>query len=352
MLEAVLKVVEQLEGARGWRLDGEHASTARRTGRAVSRSRSGIRWVMSRPMLVVVFGLAAACGAKDPGPPAGGSGGAPSAGSGSAAAVAAADAGAAVDAAAVSTAADKLPEIKEGYGLVVTDPAGGTLPMTMDDGKTYAIADGTLVEITDRVDGSLKDETTPIAVAGKRGRVATANMITTYDGAAVTGKARSPKDDFLLVTVAIGCGDFCHAALWLLNGPKRHWKVSDNVVLPVIAWRPDNGELAFDNGGVIAIVELPSGKPLPSLEAEGSPVVSPAYSPSGTLFVRNDDAAVFEVAGGKLKKVGQGKKPKRDEEGMSESPQPVEFNAKGEWKLPDGEKPAHRPKKKQKKPAQ
>jgi hypothetical protein len=303
-------------------------------------------------MILVVIGLSAACGSKDPGLPAGTSGGAPLAGSGSAPvvaapAVAAADAGAAVDAAAVVPEADKLLPIEEGHGLVVTDPAGGTLPMTMEDGKTYAIADGTLVEITGRARGSLNDQTTQISVAGKHGRVAIANVITAYDGPAVTGKATSPKGDFMLVTVAVGCGDFCHAALWLLNGPKRHWLVSDNVVLPIVAWRPDNGELAFDNGGVVAVVALPSGNRLPALEAGGPPVVSPAYSPSGTLFVRTDDAAVLELVGGKLKQVGQGRKPKRDEDGTSESPLPVKFDASGRWKLPDDEQPARRPATKQ-----
>jgi hypothetical protein len=294
--------------------------------------------------LGLVLGLAAACHSKDPGSAGSAAPGSGAAGSGgTAAAVAAIDAGTAD--AAVTPVAEKLPEIKEGYGLVVTDPAGGTLRFTMDDGKTSDLPDGTMVQIAERPEDDVHEETQHVSIGGKHGSVPIENVITSYGD-----PARSPKGDFLLVMVAVGCGDFCHAALWLLNGPKRHWMLSDNVVLPVIAWRPDNGALAFDNGGVVRVVELPSGKRVQDLTTKSSPIVSPAYAPSGTLYVRNDDGAVYEGAGSTLKKVGKGKKPKHEEDEMDQSPQPVEFDDQGAWTLPDSEKPAHRSKKRKARP--
>ena len=298
---------------------------------------------MWRPSWWIVVGLVAtACGNKDTGSGAPGSGGGSSGSQAGAAVTAvvpadAAEADAAIDAA---PPVEPLPAIKNGFGTLLTNPAGGVLTVVFADGKRAEIADGTQVKLGDPDVGDPNEPTREIMLDGKPGRVPAANVVTSYEDAGISGSARSPDGAWQVATAEIGCGDLCHAVLWLLHGPKQHWLLWDNVVLPIVAWRPDSGALAFDGGGVVLVYALPQ---VTKTEIEG---LSPAYSPSGTLYVRGQQAEVFEVTGAAKKQVGKGTPPKQtDPEEPEESPGAVAFDKSGAWKLPDGEKPAHKGKK-------
>lgn len=231
--------------------------------------------------------------------------------------------------------AKPLPKLGAGQGLIVTDPAGGALAFKLDDGTASTVPDGAVVEVLDSVAIEDAGELRRVRYAGKQGSVAVANVVIALDSpGAFTGDATSPDGSFRVVTIGIGCGDFCHAAMWLLHGAEQHWKLSDNVAGPVLTWRRDGRALAYDSGEGVAIVELPSGKRVRLLED----VASPAYAPTGALYVRNLAGAVLEVGtDGAMSKAGQGTAATADETGMTESPRPVRFDARGKWQLPDGE---------------
>ena len=250
--------------------------------------------------------VVAACGAKEPTMPGAGSGSQP------------ADAPKAAERPAVT----KFPEIQVDHALILADKPGGKVALTLADGTTSELADGTIVEEHYEEFGE-----SSVTSNGKTGSVELEHVI----GFGTVHPA--PSGDFAVLTPALGCGDYCHLAVWLVEGLNgRRWKISDNTVLPMVAWRPDDKAVAVHAGPAVAVIELPSGKRL----AMYDDTHSPAYAPSGTLYLRGPDAEVFEVVAGKPNKVGQGKKVKLDYPMPSF---PVKFDASGKWQLEDDEKP-------------
>src|SRR5262245_22984781 len=184
----------------------------------------------------------AACGSKESAPsPAAGSGSAPPA---------------AIDAAPAPPAAAKLPEITTDHALIVADKPGGKVAFTLDDGTKTELADGTIV---DQTEGPHEDMA-HVTAGGKAGNAPAEHVI---PGEAVH---RAPKAAFAILAPGVGCGDYCHAAVWLVDGMTGgRWKLTDNAVNPQVAWRADVTAVAVDAGEGVAVIELPSGKVIAKL---------------------------------------------------------------------------------------
>ena len=216
----------------------------------------------------------------------------------------------------------KFPDIQMDHALILADKPGGKVAFTLADGTKSELADGTIVEEHYEQFGE-----SSVTSNGKTGSVELEHVI----GFGTVHPA--PSGDFAVLTPALGCGDYCHLAVWLVEGLNgRRWKISDNTVLPMVAWRPDGKAVAVDAGPGVAVIELPSGKQL----AIYDDTHSPAYAPNGTLYLRGPNAEVFEVVAGKPNKVGQGTKLKLD---YPMPAFPVKFDASGKWQLEDDEKP-------------
>jgi hypothetical protein len=257
----------------------------------------------------------AACGSKDTPP-------SPAAASGSAPATAAT-----VDAAPPAPAAAKLPEIATDHALILADKPGGKVAFTLDGGAKTELADGTIVDQTE----APHEDMAHVTSGGKAGNAPAEHVV------AGDSVHRAPKGAFAIVTPSVGCGDYCHAAVWLVDGMTGgRWKLTDNSVNPQVAWRADMTAVAVDAGeDGVAVIELPSGKVLAKL----AHTYSPAYAPNGTLYLRGPGHEVYEVVDGKPKKVGKGKKPKVEEGEYEQPPDPVTFDASGKWQLGDDEQP-------------
>jgi hypothetical protein len=216
----------------------------------------------------------------------------------------------------------KFPDLQPDHAVILADAPGGKVAFTLADNTTSELADGTIVEAHDEQFGE-----STVSSHGRTGTVALTHVI----GSGAVHPA--PSGVFAVLTPALGCGDYCHLAVWLVEGLNgRRWEISDNTVLPAVAWRADGKALAVDAGPGVAVIELPSGKQLEMFEDTHSP----AYAPNGTLYLRGPDWEVFEVAGGKTKRVGQGVKLKLD---YPMPAFPVKFDASGTWQLNDEEKP-------------
>jgi len=216
----------------------------------------------------------------------------------------------------------KFPEIQMDHALILADKPGGKVAFTLANGTTSELADGTIVEFH-----YAQFEASTVTSNGKTGTVELEHVI----GFGTVHPA--PTGVFAVLTPALGCGDYCHLAVWLVEGVNgRRWKISDNTVLPMVAWRADGNAVAVDAGQGVAVIELPSGKQLAMFDGTHSP----AYAPNSTLYLRGADAEVFEVVAGTPKKVGQGVKLKLD---YPMPAFPVTFDASGKWQLGDDEKP-------------
>jgi hypothetical protein len=216
----------------------------------------------------------------------------------------------------------KFPDIQPDHALILADTPGGKVTFTLADKTTSELADGTIVEEHHEQFGE--------STVSSHGRTGTVELTHVIGSNAVYP---APSGVFAVLTPALGCGDYCHLAVWLVEGLNgRRWKISDNTVLPTVAWRADGKAVAVDAGPGVAVIELPSGKQLEMFEDTHSP----AYAPNGTLYLRGPDWEVFEVADGKTKRVGQGVKLKLD---YPMPAFPVKFDASGKWQLSDEEKP-------------
>jgi hypothetical protein len=215
----------------------------------------------------------------------------------------------------------KFPEIPMDRALILADTLGGKVVFTLADGAKSELADGTIVE-----DHFSQFDASTVTFDGKTGTVEREHVI------GFGAVQRAPSGVFAVLTPALGCGDYCHLAVWLVEGLNgRRWKITDNEVIPQVAWRADGKAVAVDAGDGVDVIELPSGKQLLRFVYTHSP----AYSPSGTLYVRGPDAEVYEIADDAPKKVGQGVKLKLD---YPMPAFPVTFDASGKWKFADFDK--------------
>jgi len=263
---------------------------------------------------------AAACGSKESAPSA-------AQGSGSSAA----PPPAAIDAAPAPAA--KLPEIAADHAMILADKPGGKVAFTLEGGAKAELADGTIVEQTE----APHEDGARVTSGGKTG-IAPADHVL---GQSTIQAA--PKGAFAVATPLVGCGDYCHAAVWLLDGMTGgRWKLTDDAVNPQVAWRPDMTAAAIDAGEALDVIALPSGNVLAKL----AHLYSPSYAPDGTLYARGPEHEVFQIVDGKPKQVGKGKKPKLEEGEYPMPPDPVTFDAAGKWQLADDEKvtPKRKPK--------
>lgn len=279
-----------------------------------------------RSLLVLLFVVGAACGKKDGAGNSAGSGSAPAApgsGSGSAmadASTAAVTADAAAGSGAGSAAAGAAaPAGKTEDGILLAETAGGKITLTLEDGKTEQVADGTNVRVT----GYGNFETVVVNTGTKQGRVVTDRVVIDDE------IQRSPKGDFALVRTEIDCVDLCWGQVWLVHGTVTRWRVLDRATLPNAAWHPQGTNVAVGGNGVLAVIALPSGEVL----HESEEYMAPAYAPDGTLYVRDENFGVLKFLDGKAKKVGKGKKPKQLEDEFAPHPQPVTFEADGKLKI-------------------
>jgi hypothetical protein len=215
----------------------------------------------------------------------------------------------------------KFPEIPMDHALILADTPGGKVPFTLADGTKSELADGTIVEFH-----YAQFDASTVTSNGKTGTVELEHVI----GSGTVHPA--PSGVFAVLTPALGCGDYCRLGVWLVEGlTGRRWKISDNTILPMVAWRADGNAVAVDAAQGVEVIELPSGKQLAMFDDTHSP----AYAPNSALYLRGPEAEVFEVVAGQPKKVGQGVKLKLDYPMPSF---PVTFDANGKWQLDDIEK--------------
>lgn len=291
--------------------------------------------LFARAISIFLIVVGASCGKRDGAPNVTGSGSA-TAVSGSGSAITAGSAGMATgsgsdqsaspagSAAAGSTvdssAAMSLQTATGRYGILLAETPGGKVTLTLDGGKTEELADLTIVKVMGDAAGPMR-----VDVGGKQGTVKTDRIV--YDD----DIQRSPKGDFAVVTPLIECEDVCTKAVWLVHGSVKRWRALDSAVSPAAAWHPQGTNVAIGGSGQLVVLELPSGEVL----NETNGYMGPAYSPDGTLYVRDDNFGVFTFADGKATKVGKGKKPKRIEGEFAVDPKPVTFGPDGKFKTID-----------------
>ena len=155
-------------------------------------------------------------------------------------------------------------------GILLAKTAGGKITLTLDDGKTEEVADGTNVKVT----GYGNFETVVVNTGDKQGRVATDRIVINDE------IQRSPKGDFAVVRTEIECVDLCSGQVWLVHGTVTRWRVFEMATLPNAAWHPQGTNVAIGGDGVLAVIALPSGEVL----HESDKFMAPAYAPDGTLL--------------------------------------------------------------------
>ncbi len=272
---------------------------------------------MGAARFVVVVGAIIGCKkAAEPVPVIAGSGS--GSGSGSAVAVTVAVA------VAVPSAVKPFPKVTgEDDGFLFADVVGGTVPFELDDKTKTTLPEGTIVT---RVDGGEHDHTedwTHVKAGDKTGYVTIANVIHADD---IHPSPKQP--DYALVLSSAGCGDYCHAAIWLAHGMGEHTRIVDAAVAPTFAWNADGKTLAVSTDDGAVLVDLATGKTLTKFDHR----YAPAYSPDNTLYLRDPDNGVYKVdAAGKVVRVMKGKKEKHADDEYPPPPEPVTFDAAGKF---------------------
>lgn len=214
----------------------------------------------------------------------------------------------------------------EGAARVWSAKAGGKVLVEVGR-KTLALADGEPVKLIDDNGGfgMGADTVASIVARGKKATVPNDRVITEER------LHRSPDERWAIFSALTSCGDFCHAAGWLLGAETRVLITKDDFGTDVVAaWRSDGTEVAVGSRALY-LVSLPGG-----VVTRFDGFCAPAYDANDRLFVRSCGAsdAVYEwVRGGKPRKilVAAGKPPESDPESPTDfgDPEPVEFAADG-----------------------
>jgi len=214
---------------------------------------------------------------------------------------------------------DFLPAaIDKKSGIVFAAKAGGTVK---------GIKDGTTVEVVGESGGAvadMADATVTIKHEGKKLKLRADRVLRDID---VEQIRRSPDNLYAVFSPIFACGDMCHTALWLISARDgKRVKLGEGGPDVNVAWHPKGGTVAVGSGQ-LWIVSLADYK----VKAMAD-YTSPAYSPDGTLYIRDHKGSAFTVGKGKPKKVwdagdeGEGEGEDEDEDEMDvEDPRPVEF---------------------------
>jgi hypothetical protein len=274
------------------------------------------------PVALLIAGMSAGCKEKaksspDPGP---------ATGAATATAPAPAiDAAAPAPDAAAAPAAFLPAKLDAKQGVLFAASAGGTVEAKTADGGTKALADGTVVEITEVREAEMGDDAGAIAITS--GGVA--YTVGVHEVLREDALRRSADGALAVFHVITSCGDLCHSSAWVVAADGKRAALGDGVADLAVAWRPDGTELAVGSGG-LWLVGLPE---LAVRPVEG--YTAPAYAPDGTLYVRDHDGSAFTGAGGADKPKRAWKAPKRPppdpDEGDygADDPKPVTFGADG-----------------------
>lgn len=209
--------------------------------------------------------------------------------------------------------------IDEKSGIVFADKAGGAVK---------GIKDGTTVEVVAESGGAvadMADATVTIRHDGKKVKLRADRVLRDID---IEQIRRSPDKQHAVFSPIYACGDICHSVLWLISAKDgKRVKLGEAGPDVNVAWHPKGGTVAVGAWN-LWIISLTDYK-LKELEQ----YTSPAYSPDGTLYVRDRKGNAFTIGKGKPKKVwdagdeGEGEGEETDEvhEMDVEDPKPVEF---------------------------
>ena len=179
------------------------------------------------------------------------------------------------------------------------------------------IADGTKVEVIGDNEvgvGAAEDAKLKVKHEGKEVELPADRVLVE------TALQRSPDGEHAVFTAITGCGDVCHAVVYLVGADGRRTKLGEGGPDTLVAWSADH--VAIGNGSLWVVSLADHGvKPFEDY-------TSPAYSPDGVLYVRNADGAAFKLDGDKLTQVWKPKKPRKQPESDEEpyeDPPPVKF---------------------------
>lgn len=202
-------------------------------------------------------------------------------------------------------------------GIIFAVKAGGTVK---------GVKDGTVVEVVGESGGAvadMADATVTIKHEGKKIKLRADRVLRDID---VEQIFRSPDNLHAVFSPIFTCGDMCHTAIWLIStADGKRIKLGEGGPDVNVAWHPRGGTVAV-GCRALWIVSLADFK-----VKELGDYTSPAYSPDGTLYVRDHEGSAFTIGKGKPRKVwdsGAGDQAALDEaeEEMDvEDPKPVEF---------------------------
>ena len=221
---------------------------------------------------------------------------------------------------------DFLPAaIDKKSGIVFAEKAGGVVK---------GIKDGTTVEVLGESGGGvgdMADATVTIKHDGKKVKLRADRVLRDTDLEQIR---RSPDNQHAVFSPIYACGDMCHSVLWLVSAKDgKRLKLGEGGPDVNVAWHPKGGTVAVGSGA-LWIVSLADYKAKPMKD-----YTSPAYSPDGTLYIRDHKGSAFTVGKGKPARVwdaGDEGEGEGDDEGDMdvEDPRPVEFkDGKPSFKL-------------------
>jgi hypothetical protein len=206
-------------------------------------------------------------------------------------------------------------------GIAFAETQGETIDAPGANGQGRSIADGAEVSIkaAREVEMGDSDEATVDVIA--EGETLTLPAARVLREGNLT---RAPDGSFAVFDVIESCGDLCHTAIYLVARDGRRVRLGGGVVDLVVAWRSDGKEVAIGSGS-LWIVSLPAlaVRQLPEYTA-------PAYSPDGTLYVRDQHGSAFTVgAKVELKWRAPPSPPPEEGDHGADDPPPVRFDAAG-----------------------
>jgi hypothetical protein len=144
---------------------------------------------------------------------------------------------------------------------------------------------------------------------------------------------RSPDNQHAVFAPIYACGDLCHTVIWLIRAADgKRVKLGEGGPDVHVAWHPNGGTVAVGSAS-LWIISLADFKVKAMDDYR-----SPAYSPDGVLYVRDERGSAFTIGKGKPVKVwdsGAGDGEGEEEEEMdTDEPKPVDFvNGKPKFDL-------------------
>lgn len=190
-------------------------------------------------------------------------------------------------------------------------------------GLVKGIKDGTTVEVVGESGGAvgdMADATVTIKHDGKKVKLRADRVLRDTDHDLIR---RSPDNLHAVFSPLYACGDMCHSVLWLISAKDgKRVKLGEGGPDINVAWHPKGGTVAVGSGQ-LWIVSLADFEVKPMKD-----YTSPAYSPDGTLYIRDHKGSAFTLGKGKPAKVwdagDEGEEEGEDEMDV-EDPRPVEF---------------------------